>query len=73
MKVRKLKNRLRGNYMNKKTNFIKTSDPETKQTLIANGFKLLYEEGAISVFINNPLLTFDALPSNVNYTNTISI
>lgn len=42
-----------------KGNFIKTSDAETKQTLLALGFQLISEDGNVSTFLNNSILTFD--------------
>lgn len=39
--------------------FIKTSDAETKQTLLALGFELISEDGNVSTFLNNSTLTFD--------------
>lgn len=49
-------------------NFIKTSDAETKQTLLALGFQLISEDGNVSTFLNNSTLTFDNSSDNIKFT-----
>ena len=51
-----------------KGNFLKTSDAETKQKLLALGFKLISEDGKVSTFLNNSTLTFDNKDDNMKFT-----
>ena len=58
-----------------KSNFIKTSDAETKQYLLKAGFQLLTESGGISIFLNNATLTFSDIDGHklkITYSNMLT-
>ena len=56
-----------------KGNFIKTSDAETKKTLLALGFELISEDGNVSTFLNNSTLTFnDKDKLKITYSNMLT-
>lgn len=55
-----------------KYNFIKTSDEETKNKLLSEGFKLVSQDGNISTFLNDKVISFDD-KSKIQYSNMLSI
>ena len=58
-----------------KSNFIKTSDSDTKQYLLNAGFQLLLEANGISIFMNNVNLTFSDVESHhlkITYSNILT-
>lgn len=55
-----------------KQNFIKTTDAETKNKLIAEGFKLVSQDGNVFTFINDHSLTFED-KSKIQYSNMLCI
>lgn len=58
-----------------KANFIKTTDVETKETLLQLGFQLISEDGNVCTFVNNSTLTFDNINKNlkITYSNILAI
>lgn len=59
--------------MNKKANFIVTTDEETAQTLMAEGFRLVTHENGKYTFENKPSEKFSANNSKkVVYTNMLT-
>jgi hypothetical protein len=61
--------------MNKKTKFVITTDKETANKLIAEGFRLITEISGTYTFENKPgNLVFDKVDSKkVAYTNMLSL
>ncbi len=55
-----------------KYNFLKTSDEETKEKLLKEGFKLVSQDGSIYTFLNDHALTFED-KSKIKYSNMLSI
>ena len=57
-----------------KGNFIKTSDVETKNMLLALGFELISEDGSVSTFLNNSALTFNDKEKDmkITYSNLLT-
>ena len=57
-----------------KGNFIKTSDTETRDALLALGFELISEDGNVSTFLNNSALTFNNKEKDmkVTYSNILT-
>lgn len=60
---------------NRQKNFIKTSDVETKELLIKEGFELISEDNGIYTFLNtNPSCKFsDNKNSNILFSNKMFI
>ena len=56
-----------------KYNFIKTSDKETKENLLKEGFKLVSQDEKVWTFINDYSLTFDNTNNKIQYSNILSI
>ena len=56
-----------------KYNFIKTSDKETKEKLLKEGFKLVSQDGNVATFINDHSLTFDNTNNKIQYSNILNI
>lgn len=57
-------------------NFIKTTDAETKETLLQLGFQLISEDGNVCTFVNNTTLTFDNINNKnlkITYSNILAI
>ena len=52
-----------------KYNFIKTSDKETKEKLLKEGFKLVSQDGNVATFLNNHSLTFENTNNKIQYSN----
>ena len=52
--------------------FIKTSDEETKDTLLSLGFKLQSQDNGIYTFINNSTLSFDDKKLKVAYSDVLT-
>lgn len=50
-----------------KYNFIKTSDKETKENLLKEGFKLVSQDGNVATFLNNHSLTFENTNNKIQY------
>lgn len=55
-----------------KYNFIKTSDKETKENLLKEGFKLVSQDGNVATFLNNYSLTFENTNNKIQYSNMLT-
>ena len=55
-----------------KYNFIKTSDKETKEKLLKEGFKLVSQDGNVATFLNNHSLTFENTNNKIHYSNMLT-
>ena len=55
-----------------KYNFIKTSDQETREKLIAEGFKLISQDGNVTTFLNDRTLTFENTNKKIQYSNMLT-
>ena len=55
-----------------KYNFIKTSDKETKENLLKEGFKLVSQDGNVATFLNNHSLTFENTNNKIQYSNRLT-
>ena len=55
-----------------KYNFIKTSDKETKEKLLKEGFKLVSQDGNVATFLNDHSLTFDNTNNKIQYSNMLT-
>lgn len=55
-----------------KYNFLKTSDEETKEKLLKEGFKLVSQDGSVFTFLNDHVLTFED-KSKIQYSNNLCI
>lgn len=55
-----------------KYNFIKTSDKETKENLLKEGFKLVSQDGNVATFLNNHYLTFENTNNKIQYSNMLT-
>ena len=58
-----------------KSNFIKTSDFNTRKYLLDAGFQLLLESNGVSIFMNNANLTFGDVESQklkITYSNILT-
>ena len=55
-----------------KYNFIKTSDKETKENLLKEGFKLVSQDGNVATFLNNHSLTFENTSNKIQYSNMLT-
>ena len=55
-----------------KYNFIKTSDKETKEKLLKEGFKLVSQDGNVVTFVNNHSLTFENTNNKIQYSNMLT-
>lgn len=55
-----------------KQNFLRTSDEETKEKLLSQGFKLISQDGNMFTFLNDHALTFED-KSKIQYTNMLCI
>ena len=55
-----------------KYNFIKTSDKETRENLLKEGFKLVSQDGNVATFLNNHYLTFENTNNKIQYSNMLT-
>jgi hypothetical protein len=55
-----------------KQNFLKTTDEDTKNKLLEQGFKLISQDGSTYTFLNDTTLTFED-KSKITYTNILCI
>ena len=55
-----------------KYNFIKTSDKETKEKLLKEGFKLVSQDGNVATFVNNHSLIFENTNNKSQYSNMLT-
>ena len=55
-----------------KYNFIKTSDKETKEKLLKEGFKLVSQDGNVATIVNNHSLTFENTNNKIQYSNMLT-
>lgn len=55
-----------------KYNFIKTSDKETKEKLLKEGFKLVSQDGNVATFVNDHSLTFENTNNKIQYSNMLT-
>lgn len=56
-----------------KYNFIKTSDPETREKLVSLGFAILSESNGVTTFINKTQAPSQFEAGKVAYTNQIEM
>jgi hypothetical protein len=56
--------------MNKETHFIRTTDADTKELLLKQGFELIQEDGKSWTFLNSNKLVF--ADNKVTYTNILN-
>ena len=56
-----------------KYNFLRTSDEDTKNKLIKEGFKLISQDGNVFTFMNNRTLTFEDKNNKIQYSNMLCI
>ena len=56
-----------------KYNFLKTSDEETKENLLKEGFKLISQDGNVYTFLNDHVLTFKDKNNKIQYSNMLNI
>ena len=54
-----------------KYNFLKTSDKETKEKLLKEGFKLISQDGNVATFLNDCTLTFEKT-NKIQYSNMLT-
>ena len=59
--------------MKMKYNFLRTSDEDTKNKLIKEGFKLISQDGNVFTFMNNHTLTFEDKNNKIQYSNMLCI
>ena len=62
--------------MSQKQNFINTTDKETADKLISDGFQLVSQSGSVYTFLNQPPknFTFDEVDKKkMAYTNSLNI
>lgn len=57
--------------MDKETHFIRTTDVETKELLLKQGFQLINEENNSWTFLNSDKLVF--ADNKVTYTNILNV
>lgn len=55
-----------------KQNFIRTTDEDTKNQLLKEGFKLISQDGGVYTFMNDCALTFEN-KTKIQYTNMLCI
>lgn len=55
-----------------KYNFIRTSDKETYESLLKEGFKLMSQDNGIYTFLNDEKLSFDNKKLKVAYSNMLT-
>lgn len=55
-----------------KYNFIKTSDKETKELLLSEGFKLISQEGSVYTFLNDKTFSFEDKGKKIQYSNMLT-
>nr|DAG26254.1 MAG TPA: hypothetical protein [Caudoviricetes sp.] len=55
-----------------KYNFIKTSDIDTKNKLIEEGFKLVSQDNGMFTFVNNNSITFENTNKKIQYSNILT-
>lgn len=54
-------------------NFIKTSDPETRDRLVSLGFKILSESNGVTTFLNKTPQSVNFEAGRAAYTNQIEM
>ena len=54
-------------------NFIKTSDPETKDKLLKENFKLVSHDGNMYTFLNDKHVKFSNSDKKITYSNMLCI
>lgn len=55
-----------------KYNFIRTTDEDTKNTLVREGFKLVSRDGNSFTFLNDKALSFDHTNKKIQYSNILT-
>lgn len=55
-----------------KYNFIKTSDIDTKNKLIEEGFKLVSQDNGMFTFVNNNSIAFENTNKKIQYSNILT-
>lgn len=53
--------------------FIKTSDEDTKNALVNEGFKLIAHEGSMYTFLNDKAMKFSDTNKKITYSNMLCI
>lgn len=59
--------------MDKKTTFIKTTDEETKEKLIKEGFLLVSSDSSGWTFLNDAKIVFEGKEIKVIHTNALNL
>lgn len=54
-------------------NFIRTTDVETKNTLLKEGFKIVSQDGNAFTFLNDRPLSFSDKNKKIQYSNMLTI
>lgn len=54
-------------------NFIRTTDVETKNALLKEGFKMVSQDGNAFIFLNDRPLSFSDNNKKIQYSNMLSI
>lgn len=52
--------------------FIRTSDEETKDSLLKSGFQMISQSGKQYVFLNDHSLTFENKKNKIQYSNILT-
>lgn len=53
-------------------NFIRTTDEDTKNTLVREGFKLISQDGQTFTFLNDRSLSFEDTNKKIQYSNILT-
>lgn len=53
-------------------NFIRTTDEDTKNTLVREGFKLISQDGRTFTFLNDKTLSFEDKNKKIQYSNILT-
>jgi hypothetical protein len=53
-------------------NFIRTTDEDTKNTLVREGFKLISQDGRTFTFLNDKPLSFEDKNKKIQYSNILT-
>lgn len=53
-------------------NFIRTTDEDTKNTLVREGFKLISQDGRTFTFLNDKSLSFEDKNKKIQYSNILT-
>lgn len=53
-------------------NFIRTTDEDTKNALVREGFKLISQDGRTFTFLNDKSLSFEDTNKKIQYSNILT-